>query len=550
MFNNFKLTLICSVAAFAFAAPTSLVAQETVSINGVEAQRVIIAPPLNPLALTIKQGLADKYNSTNPESRAYEEAQKLYFFYGNRHFEPLWLQTTDSGDVAFSDHAEQILDVFKNSYMEGLNPDDYLTADLSLDGISSDPSDMATLETAFSAAAIRYAQNAYGGRLRPRDVSRNIDLTAPQLNGADFLLQLAASDAPADLLVDLSPKHREFMALKELLAAHYNGEREEVVEIPGGSLLKPGMSDPRVPLLRERLGVDGMADSLIYDDMLVAAVEDFQTSKGLLVDGVIGSATVAAFNGGNQASMGEIVANMERWRWMPRDLGDFNVFVNIPEYRLFIYRDGEQEYTTRVVVGKNQHQTPVFSDEIEHVVMNPYWNVPSSIARNEIGPIVARNPGYLNAKNMDLISGGKVINASTVDWSTTSINNFRIRQRPGGGNALGQVKFLFPNRHAVYLHDTPSKSLFNRSARAYSHGCVRVHNPMEFADALLANEQNMSRSSLESQRGSRERWNNLDVHVPVHIAYFTLRVDANGEINSFADVYGQNSRLKSMLNVT
>ncbi|MDB2384144.1 L,D-transpeptidase family protein, partial [bacterium] len=125
-----------------------------------------------------------------------------------------------------------------------------------------------------------------------------------------------------------------------------------------------------------------------------------------------------------------------------------------------------------------------------------------------------------------------------------------IRQRPGGGNALGQVKFLFPNRHAVYLHDTPSKSLFNRSARAFSHGCVRVHNPMEFADALLANEQNMSRASLESQRGSSERWNNLAVHVPVHIAYFTLRVDANGEINSFADVYGQNSRLKSMLNVT
>ncbi len=148
---------------------------------------------------------------------------------------------------------------------------------------------------------------------------------------------------------------------------------------------------------------------------------------------------------------------------------------------------------------------------------------------------------------MELLSGSQVVNASQVDWSTTSINGFRIRQRPGSNNALGSVKFLFPNKHAVYLHDTPSRSLFSRSRRAYSHGCVRVQNPMEFAEALLANETTLSRASLQAQRGPRERWNNLETHVPVHLAYFTLRADEDGNIRRFGDIYGHNERLKALL---
>ncbi|MCB9994467.1 MAG: L,D-transpeptidase family protein [Hyphomicrobiaceae bacterium] len=522
-------------------------AQEKVTIDGVEAERVVIAPPLNPLALSIKKGLAEAYAAANPESTAYEQAQKLYFFYGGRHFEPLWLTTGADGKVAFSPNAEKIIDVFKDSYLEGLRPDDYLTADLSLDADMSDPEAVARLETAFSAAAIKYAQNAYGGRVRPASVSANIDIRAPQIDGASFLLDLAASDTPDQMLRDLSPNGPEFLALKKLLAQHYAGTIEKVVSIPSGPLLKPGMSDDRVPLLRERLELEPVEDSVLYDDALVAAVESFQEQRGLTVDGVIGPATVAAFNGGGAVPIADIVANMERWRWMPRDLGEFNVFVNIPEFRLYIYDKGEVAYTTRVVVGQTTHQTPIFNDEIEHIVMNPYWNVPPSIASNEIAPILQSNPGYISSHNMELLSGGRVINASAVDWSTTSINNFRIRQKPGGANALGQVKFLFPNSHDVYLHDTPSKSLFSRSSRAFSHGCVRVQNPMDFADALLAHEPVLTLAALESERGSSERWNNLENHVPVHLAYFTLWVDENGNVQSFPDIYGHNARLIRLL---
>ena len=281
-------------------------------------------------------------------------------------------------------------------------------------------------------------------------------------------------------------------------------------------------------------------------------MKTFQESLGLQVDGVIGPATVAALNGGAATTKEDILANMERWRWLPEDLGDFHVHVNLPEFRLFVENGTtatgyEVAYTTRIVIGTPKNQTPVFSDEIEHVVVNPYWNVPSSIAKNEIAPHLAANPGYLASQNMELLSGGRVINASAIDWSSTNVNNFRIRQRPGAGNALGKIKFLFPNQHDVYLHDTPSKSLFARSYRAYSHGCMRVQNPMEFAAALLAHEPVLTVAELESEVGGSERWNNLDRHIPVHITYFTLRVDADGTIRSYGDVYGYNKKIIELM---
>ena len=541
------LAVFLTTIALFGAAGTPVLAQETVTINGVEAQRVIIAPPKNALARSIKSGLAQTYADARKGTRAYADAQKLYFFYGARNFEPLWLSQDSQGQIEFSPNALKVLDVFEQSHLEGLRPADYLTADLSLSGNFTDPARLAALETAFSEAAVKYAQHAAGGRINPKSVSSQFDLNPTRINGGEFLVELVNSKAPQELLLGLSPTHREFLALKDILATHYRGEVDQPIIVPDGKLLKLGMQDERVPVLRLRLGLPEIIGDTKYDDELIVAVEAFQTELGLFVDGVVGPATVAALNGGTAASKEDVIANMERWRWMPKDLGDFHVFVNIPEYRLAVMRGDEVTHSTRVVVGKRQHMTPIFSDEIEHVVVNPFWNVPSSIARNEIGPRLANNPGYLRARNMELLSGGRVVNASNVDWSSTSINNFRIRQRPGRNNALGTIKFLFPNSHAVYLHDTPSRSLFSRSQRAYSHGCVRVQNPLDFAGALLANDTNISRSSLQSQFGSSERWNNLSSHIPVHLAYFTLRVKADGSVRSYSDIYGHNTRLKRLL---
>lgn len=553
-----KLKALLLAGTVALASPYAAVAQEVVTVAGIETTRVVIAPPRSELARIIKAGLSASYAATQKGTRAYQQTQKLYFFYGARHFEPLWLSQGDDGAIVFSPKAEKIMDVFKNSELEGFRPADYLTPDLDVAAAGSDPAKLAALETAFSAAAIKYAQDAFGGRVNPLDVNNTWTLAPKRINEAELLVQLAEANDPGKLLLDLSPTQPEFLGLKAALAKFYDGSViDAAVTIPEGSLLKPGAQDERVTLLRQRLDVPepdipetagvAAAVDINYDEPLVEAVKAFQDSLGLNADGVVGPATIAALNGGSATTREDIVANMERWRWEPNEYGDFNVIVNIPEFRLWIMNKDEVHYTTRVVVGTAKHQTAVFNDEIRHIVVNPYWNVPASIASNEIRPNLIANPGYLNGQNMEMLYGGKVVNAAAIDWTQTNIRQFHIRQKPGPGNALGQVKFLFPNQHDIYLHDTPSKSLFARSFRAYSHGCVRVENPFEFAAALLATEPDMTAETLQAAFGPKERWFNLKNKIPVHLSYFTLRVDPDGTIRSYGDVYGMNERLKELL---
>ena len=523
---------------------TGILPAASQEVAALAASPIIIAPPQTPIARTIKAGLSATYYGSVEDGATDSEAQKLYFFYGSRHFEPIWVETKPDGTVAFSEPARQILEIFEKAESEGLRPRDYLTPDLDPAGAKGDPLKLAALETAFSTATLRYASHIYTGRIRPQSVDANFDIAPKKLDEAALLVELATSPDPVAVLAALEPTHPEFLALKAALATFEQTDADRPAPIAEGPTLKPGMSDPRVPDLRNRLGVPP-ADGLVYDDTLVEVVKTFQASLGLDVDGVMGPATLVALNGGVPITKADILANMERWRWMPRDLGEFNVLVNIPEFRLTINHDGQQAYTTRVVVGTTKNQTPIFSDNIRHIVVNPYWNIPSSIIKGEVAPAVLRNPGYIDNQNMDLLYNGTPVSPWQVDWTQVSTTNFpfRVRQRPGAGNALGQIKFLFPNKHDVYLHDTPSKSLFGRSSRAFSHGCVRVENPMEFADALMANEANISRASLEAMFGPSERWVNPQSQIPVHIAYFTLRAEADGTLRSFGDVYGHNAKL-------
>jgi murein L,D-transpeptidase YcbB/YkuD len=538
--NKVVVSLVAILAASGMVA--SAPAQDVASLAQ---SAVIIAPPLTPLARTIKQGLSAAYYGAAANSQAYSEGQKLYFLYGERHFEPIWLATDATGGITFSPAAEKIVSLFQNAEAEGLRPSDYLTPDIDLSRArSGDPAALAALETAFSGAVLRYANHIHNGRIVPQSVSANLDIAPKPIDQAALLERLAKSADPAPILAELEPKHPEFQALKAALATFGTTAPNRPTPIDPGPVLRPGAQDQRVPAIRARLQVADISSTL-YDPDLVTAVETFQQNLGLEADGIIGPATIAAFNGGNATRREDILANMERWRWMPSDLGEFNVFVNIPEFRLWVQRNGVPEYTTRVVTGTVKNQTPIFSDNIRHLVVNPYWNVPSSIIKGEIAPAVLRNPGYIDKQNMDLLYNGTPVSPWQVDWSqvSTSYFPFKVRQRPGPGNSLGQIKFLFPNKHDVYLHDTPSKSLFARSLRAFSHGCVRVEDPMAFADALMANEARISRSSLEAMFGPTERWVNPETKIPVHLAYFTLRVEADGSIRSFGDVYGHNEKL-------
>jgi len=317
----------------------------------------------------------------------------------------------------------------------------------------------------------------------------------------------------------------------------------------------PGGIDDRVPLLRERLGapLGPDAEPALYDEALVAAVEEFQRQSGLSDDGIVGPRTLIALNGlSPEQEIAAIVANLERWRWMPRDLGEFHVFVNVPEFVARVVDEDEIVHETRVIVGTPKNRTPTFSHVMSHVIVNPYWNVPASIVREEMMPQVQRDPSYFARHGYEVFAnvGGRTrqINSYWVNWYAVNPRQISIRQVPGDHNALGRIKFMFPNQHSVYLHDTPTKRLFERDVRAFSHGCVRVQNPLDFADALLphaAPDWNSSR--LEQMYGGPERRVDFDNPIPVHISYFTAQADADGEMRFFDDVYGYDTEMAPLL---
>ncbi|MYZ50527.1 L,D-transpeptidase family protein, partial [Propylenella binzhouense] len=369
---------------------------------------------------------------------------------------------------------------------------------------------------------------------------------------------LAAAPDAAAALAGYEPPQPQYQALKAALARLRNSaEQPEVVAIPDGPALKTGSRGERVALLRTRLAVpaDAASDATLYDAALARAVEAFQAAHRLHVDGIAGPATIAKLNPTTRAEeIAGIIVNMERWRWMPRDMGTFHVFVNVPEFKLRIVKAGETTFETRVVVGKPTNQTPLFSNAIDHLVVNPYWNVPTSIVSKEMLPEIQSDPsGYFARRGYQVLAraGGqmRVVRPDTIDWTAIDVRSLRIRQPPGEENALGRIKFMFPNQFSVYLHDTPLKSLFKRDIRAFSHGCVRVDDPLAFADAVLAFEPEWNAARLQKLYGGPERRINLTKSIPVHLAYFTMEADGDGVVHRFSDLYGIDAKMQAALGI-
>lgn len=529
--------------------------QNLVSPETDNVEKLVILPAQTDVAFEIKKVLANAYYTANPRAKSkYENAEQQYFFYGSRGFEPIWLTQDENGNWSFSDTAARIVTVFESAQEYGLRPEDYLIDQAAPYNAlaSNDPVEIAKSELAFTQVTLRYANHALGGRIDPRTVSR--DITArPERTTIKDIMQLAMSDRPDSALLDMHPNHPEFVRLRAELVKRLKAQIEENPVIPRGrGSLRLGQSDPRVPILRQRLGVktfDTDAPEL-FDEALYKAVMDYQTDNGLKQDGIVGPRTIADLNGIKRVATSDIIANMERWRWLPRDMDRFHVFVNVPQFRVEIRENYELVHTTRAIVGKNKHKTPIFSDEIEYLAVNPYWNVPLSILTEEMMGGILDNPSSITARGFEYVNAsGRVINPSSIDWENLNPRrpSFRIRQRPSPRNALGRVKFMFPNQHAVYLHDTPTRSLFSNVVRAFSHGCVRVYKPFEFTEALLSRDEEISATYVRSLLGTRERRVDLSRKIPVHLVYFTLRVNDAGEVLPFRDIYGHNARLKRLL---
>ena len=420
-----------------------------------------------------------------PDTTGAADHKAVATFYAEREFAPLWI---DAGKLDGA--ARAVAHRIDRAHVYGLDAARYdlPPLDVGLDGTAS-ADDLAAADLRLTVAALKFAGDAQAGTFDPSVLGELMTAKPVRPAHKSVLDGLAAANDKVAYLEGFNPPHPRFAALKNLLTELRSRSEEDTPPLIGeGPTLKPGMADARIPMLRGRLGLPEIAGegALVYDDATVEAVKAFQDAASLDVDGVIGPQTRLALNGGTQISTADVLVNMERWRWVPRDMGSHHVWVNIPEYQLRVVTNGASEFETRVIVGTSQNQTPIFSDEIEYVDVNPYWNVPRSIAVKEMMPEVRRDPDFFARRGLEVIytGGGSdmVIDPRSVDWNLWDGETmpFRFRQPPGGANALGRVKFMFPNKHAVYLHDTPTRNLFSRSVRSFSHGCVRVDKAWQF----------------------------------------------------------------------
>jgi L,D-transpeptidase YcbB len=355
-------------------------------------------------------------------------------------------------------------------------------------------------------------------------------------DAGEVLTKVSSAQDAGAALETYNPSQAGYRALKERLAQlRENHPSQPSVRLPRGPILRVGMKDPRVPLIRARFNLAKDSDGqTIYDERVASAVAAFQKEKGLPDTGVLNAQTVAALSGPSVALReAELISNMERWRWLPGDLGQRYIMVNVPEYRLQVVDRGSVIHQTRVIVGNEKSQTPIFSETMKYVVVNPSWTIPPSIMKKEILPALANDPDYAARKGYKIIRRG---------------NTISVQQPPGERNALGFLKFMFPNQHAVYLHDTPNRNLFSASKRAFSHGCIRVEKPFELAEEIM--DSKWTEEKLRALIGKGERYVYLSNPLPVHLTYFTLAVDEKGDMKTFDDIYGLDRKVMAALNLT
>ena len=477
-----------------------------------------VAEQINEL-LTAK---SDKIFATKKERSAVET------FYRGRNLLPLWL---DKG--VENGRAKSIKARLKAADADGLQSSDYKLPSFAK---SATPEALAEAELKFTQTVLTFARHLQAGRFPYNRVSNNIELPQMPPDHTVVLTRLAEASDAGMAIDEFSPPHAPYKALKQALAelqGKAGGGREQIAD---GVLLKLNakapMLDPRVPQLRERLGLAGDPADLKYDAKLAEAVKKFQTSGDLPASGNLNSKTIKELNGparGQQIDL--VVANMERWRWFPRDLGKAYSIANQPDFSLKVVKDGATVWSTRIVIGKPNLATPLLTETMKYITVNPTWNVPPSIVYNEYLPALQQDPTVLSRMGIRVTSN--------------SDGSVRMYMPPGEQNALGRLRFNFPNRFLVYQHDTADKHLFAHDVRAYSHGCMRVQDPAKYAEVLFGiarPNENWSADRIKKMFGGAEQDIQLPTHIPVHLTYQSAFVDDAGKLQIRRDVYGIDSR--------
>jgi murein L,D-transpeptidase YcbB/YkuD len=462
-------------------------------------------------------------------------------FYSSRDYEPIWV-----GNDGATEHARQVINHLRHSDADGMDPTDYPVPSITAD---APPASLAEAEMRLTQSALEYARHAQMGRVHYSHVSGDIfyEQTAPQ--PLDVLSKLASAKNAEDVLDSYQPPHAAYKALRKKLAEARGIKGDGgPAQIARGPVLELAtdrktrqtilLADERVPLLRDKLGLPTVRDDMFYDKPLADAVAHFQKEKGLPANGRLTNQTVDALNGKRHERDDQIiVANMERWRWIPRDMGKAHVVLNIPDYTLQVYNNGASIWKTKVVVGKpGTHATPLLSETMKYITVNPTWNVPPSIVYNEYLPALQQDPTVLQRMGLKL--------------EQNRDGSVHISQPPGDGNALGRVRFNFPNKFLVYQHDTPDKHLFAQAKRAYSHGCMRVQDPAMYAQIMSGlgmPGHGYTQDQIKGMYGRSEIDLRFTHPIPVHITYQTAFVDESGHLQIREDIYGRDAQTLAAL---
>jgi L,D-transpeptidase YcbB len=451
-------------------------------------------------------------------------------FYSGRSFAPIWL--TDGHANA---REQAAADYLSRVGADGLNPADYPVPDFKS---LSDPQALAEAELKFSVAVVTYARHASIGRIAWSRVNANIEYDTKAPDPAAVLATMAGAKDVAAELDSYEPHAAGYVALKAKLAEIRGGKQDGIKQpIPGGPVLKIGMHDPRVPALRDKLGVTGDGDT--YDKALAEAVKSFQKEHDIRQTGTLTAPTLEAMNGPRPTHVEDtILANMERWRWMPHDLGGkFYVLINLPDFTASVYNDGKRIWKTKIVIGKVDKPTPIISTMMKFITVNPTWHVPPSIINGEYLPAMAQDPTVM--QRMGLVvqrdGAGKVIG---------------IYQPPGDKNAEGRLRFNFPNKFLVYQHDTPDKYMFAYAKRAFSHGCMRTQDPAKYAEVLLSlvrPNDHYTKERIEHMYGPNEINIDFPTFIPINVTYQTAFVDDEGKLQFRDDLYGRDRELLAIM---
>lgn len=512
-------------------------------------------------------------STSAPEALTLEETQIvsdqpdwLYAFYETRNFKPIWTDTRRNRS-----RLKDYLAVLSNADRYGLNPDNYNYSWLRANARRGASATSRDIEFEASRSFAALARDIRDGQINPQIDMTEEELKGRQLAADELLASFAANPKPESFFASLRRDNPVQAALTKALDRYEGYVREggwEPVTLHANKL-EVGSRGDDVVAIAKRLRAEGFFSDLVktapaggdeaagdkrepvYSEALADAVSRFQESRGIVPDGIVGPETLARLNEPAEQLVDSIRLNMERARWLPQDFSERYILVNIARYTVGLYENERLVDEMRAVVGKYHQQTPVFAGSMSYVVVNPYWNVPISITRDEIAPQAAKDPDYLKKKNFEVVRGWgdneEVIDASDIDWDDLpDAPDFRVRQTPGPQNSLGYVKFMFPNDYNVYLHDTPADSLFEETDRAFSHGCIRLEDPKRMASWVFKDADNKDDIDTLIEKGERTQIS-LEREIPVYVTYFTAWAGADGDVYFLPDVYDRDQRIAAAI---